>query len=82
MCHNMGTSYIDFRYDAYIQSYPDIIYFSLVQASHVDSTNLSPLELNITLTVGGDNAVVEPEDDDDPNGGENVPHENSMQVAA
>jgi len=26
--------------------------------------------------------VVEPEDDDDPDGDENVPHENSMQVAA
>ena len=26
--------------------------------------------------------IIEPEDDDDPDGGENVPHENSMQVAA
>jgi len=38
--------------------------------------------MNITLTVGGDNAVVEPEDDDDPDDDENVQHDNSMQVAA
>ena len=30
---------------------------------------------------GGDNAVVEPKDDDDPDAVDNVPHENSMQVA-
>ena len=40
------------------------------------------LEMNITPIVGGDNAVVEPEDDDDPDGDENMSHENSMQVAA
>ena len=60
---------MEFGYDAYIQLYPD-------------TTNLSPVEMNITPTVGGNNAMVEPEDDDDPDSGENVPHENSMQVAA
>ena len=60
---------MNFGYDAYIQSYPD-------------TTNLSPLEMNITSTIGGDNAVVEPEDDDNPDGDENLPHENSMQVVA
>ena len=34
----MKTSYMDFEYDAYIQSYPD-------------TTNLSPLEINITPAV-------------------------------
>ena len=72
---------MDFGYDAYVQSYPDTIHVSHVQAPYVDSTNLSPLEINITPMVIGDNAVVEPEDDDDPDGGENVPHENIMQVA-
>ena len=38
--------------------------------------------MNITPIFGGVNAVVEPEDDNDPGTGENVPHENSMQVAA
>jgi len=57
MCHNIETSYMDFGYDEYIQSYPD-------------TTNPSPVEMNITPMVGGDNVVVEPEDDDDPNGGE------------
>ena len=69
MCHNMETSYMDFGYDAYNQSYPN-------------TTNISPVEMNITPTIGGDNAVVEPEDNDDLDGGENVPNENSMQVAA
>ena len=69
MCHNMETSYMDFGYDAYNQSYPN-------------TTNISPVEMNITPTVGGNNAVVKPEDDDDPDSSENVPHENSMQVAA
>ena len=73
---------MDFRYDAYVQSYLDTMHVSPVQAPHVDSTNLSPLEMNITPMVGGDNAVVEPEDDDDPNGDEYLPHENSMQVTA
>ena len=68
MCHNMETSYMDFGYDAYIQSY-------------LDTMNLPPVEMNITPTVEGDNIVVEPEDDD-PDGGENVSYENSMQVAA
>ena len=58
------------------------MHFSTVQAPHIDSTNLSPLEMNITPMVGGDNVVVEPEDDNDPDGGENVSHENSVQVAA
>ena len=66
MCHNMKTSYMDFGYDAYVQSYPNTMHVSSVQASRVDSVNLSPIEMNITPTVGGDNAVVEPEDDDDP----------------
>jgi len=61
---------MDFGYDAYIQSYPDTMHFFHVQATHVDSTNLSPLEMNITPTVGGDNAMVEPEDHDDPDAGE------------
>ena len=49
---------MDFECNVCIQSYPD-------------TTNLSPLEMNITPTVGGDNVVVEPEDDDDPNAGDN-----------
>jgi len=61
MCHNMETSYTDFGYDAYIQSYPD-------------TTNLSLVKMNITPSVGGNNVVVEPEDDDDPDAGENIPH--------
>jgi len=73
---------MDSGYNAYVQSYPDAMYVSHVQAPHVDSTNLSPLEMNITPIVRDDNAVVEPEDDDDPDGSKNVPHENSMQVAA
>jgi len=82
MCRNMETSYMDSGYDVYVQSYPDTMHVSPVQTPHVDSTNLSPLKMNITPIVGGDNAVVEPEDDDDPDGGENMSHENSMQVAA
>ena len=78
MCHNMETSYMDFGYDAYVQSYPNTMHVSPVQAPHVDSTNLSPLEMNITSMVEGNNAMVKPKDDDDPHGGENVPHENSM----
>ena len=38
--------------------------------------------MNITPTDRGDNAVVEPEDDDDPDAGNDMPHENNMQVAA
>ena len=82
MCHNMETSYMDFGYDTYIQSYPDTMHFSHVQAPHVDSTNLSSLEMNITPRVGGDNVAVEPKDDDDSDAGKNMPHENTMQVAA
>ena len=83
------------------QSCPNTMHFSHVQASQVDSTNLSPLEMNITPTEylnsigmmdnmslvcvgpadGGDNAVVEPKDDDDHDAADNVPHENCMQVA-
>ena len=69
---------MDFGYDAYIQSYQDTMHFFHVQAAHIDSTNLSPLRLE----DGGDNAVAEPEDDNDPNASVNVLHENSMQVAA
>ena len=82
MCHNMETSYMDIGYDACIQSYPDTMHFSHVQAPHVDSTNLSSLEMNITPRVGGDNVAVEPKDDDDSDAGENMPHENRMQVVA
>ena len=76
MCHNIEISYMDFVYDAYVQSYPDTMHISPVQAPQVDSTNISLFETNITLTVGGDNVVVEPEDDD-PDGGENVSYENT-----
>jgi len=50
MCHNIETSYIDFGHDAYIQSCPNTMHFSHVQAPQVNSTNLSPLEMIITLT--------------------------------
>jgi len=41
---------MDFRYDAHIQSCSNTIYFSYVQVSQVDPTNLSPQEMNITPT--------------------------------
>ena len=50
MCHNIGTSYMDFEYDAYIQLCPNTMHFSPVQEPHVDSKNLSLLEMNITST--------------------------------
>jgi len=34
-------------------------------SANVDSSNLSPLDLNITSMVGGDNVVAALEDDDD-----------------
>jgi len=78
MCHNMETSYMDFGYDAYVQSYPDTMHVSLVQAPH-GWLNESLSTWNEYYTNGwGDNAAVEPEDDDDPDGGENVSHENSI----
>jgi len=48
MCYNIKTSYMDLRYDTYIQSCPYTMCFSPVQAPQVDSTNLFPLEMNIT----------------------------------
>jgi len=72
---------MNFGYDAYVQSYPDTMHISSIQAPHVDSSNPSPLEMYITPMVGGHNIMVEPEDDDNPDGDENVPHENSIQVA-
>jgi len=40
MCHNMSISYV----------YPYIMHVSYVQASHVNLTNLTLLEMNLTPT--------------------------------
>ena len=55
---------MDFGYDANVQSYPNTMHFFSVQVPHIDSTNISPLDMNITPTDEGNNAVVESEDDD------------------
>jgi len=82
MCHDIEIWNIELGYDAYIQSYLYTMHFSPFSSTTVDLINLSPLEMNITPTDGDDNAVAKPEDDDDLDAGDNMPQENSMQLAA
>jgi len=49
MFNNISTSCMNFGYDAFMQSYPNIMYFFSIQAPHVNSTNFK-LDMNITLT--------------------------------
>jgi len=50
MCHNIVTSYMNFGYDVFSQSYPNTMHILYIQASQVDSINLIPFEMNITPT--------------------------------
>jgi len=46
----MSSSYMNFEYDVFMQSYPNTMHFSSIQAPQVDSTNFTPLNMNITPT--------------------------------
>jgi len=50
MFNNILTSCMNFGYDAFMQSYPNTMYFFSIQAPHVNSINFNPLDMNITLT--------------------------------
>jgi len=44
MCHNTVTSYMNFGYDVFSQSYLNTMQIPYVRAPHVNSINLTPFE--------------------------------------